>query len=117
MANGDDTRYPSKYYYLAKLDGIMDGSGDWALVNNAALLVSIKPHRNHAIRVGFTDNLLYVPGSGYKGNIAAGLLACRSATCAISPRASHSLSASVRSLTIGSAAASPSRQDWTSPTS
>lgn len=75
MANGDDTRYPSKYYYLAKLDGIMDGSGDWALVNNAALLVSIKPHRNHAIRVGFTDNLLYVPGSGYKGNIAAGLLA------------------------------------------
>ena len=72
VANGD---FASKFWYVAKLDGIMDGTGDWALINNAALLFSIKPHRNHAIRVGVTDNLLYIPGSAYIGNIAAGLLA------------------------------------------
>ncbi|HND11354.1 MAG TPA: hypothetical protein PLY80_13010 [Pseudomonadota bacterium] len=71
-ANGD---FASPFWYIAKLDGIMDGRGDWALVNNAALIVSIKPHKNHAIRIGATDNLLYIPGSGYKGNIAAGILA------------------------------------------
>ena len=72
VANGD---FASPFWYVAKLDGIMNGRGDWALVNNTALIVSIKPHKNHAIRVGVTDNLLYIPGSGYKGNIAAGILA------------------------------------------
>lgn len=74
VANGDNTRYPSKFFYAAKLDAVINGSGDWSLLNNAALLVSIKPHRNHAIRLGVTDSLVYVPGSGYKGNIVAGIL-------------------------------------------
>lgn len=75
VANGDNTRYPSKFFYAAKLDAVIDGSGDWSLLNNAALLVSIKPNKNHSIRLGVTDSLVYVPGSGYKGNIVAGIFA------------------------------------------
>ena len=56
-----------RFWYVARLDGIMHGRGDWALVNNVALLLSIKPHPNHAIRIGFTDSLLYIPGSDSPG--------------------------------------------------
>lgn len=63
-ANDGRTR---KFWYVARLDGIMHGRGDWALVNNVALLVSIKPHPNHAIRIGFTDSLLYIKGSDAYG--------------------------------------------------
>ncbi|HMU41595.1 MAG TPA: hypothetical protein PKE31_21485 [Pseudomonadota bacterium] len=70
-----NSHFTSPFWYVAKLDGIMNGQGDWALINNAALLVSIKASANHAIRFGVADQLLYIPGSGYKGNIAAGLLA------------------------------------------
>lgn len=72
VANGDR---PSPFWYVAKLDGIMNGSGDWALINNAALLLSIKASQNHAVRIGVSDSLLYIPQSGYTGNIAAGLVA------------------------------------------
>ena len=57
-----------------RLDRTLARLKTWMEANNAALLVSIKPHRNHAIRLGVTDSLVYVPGSGYKGNIVAGIL-------------------------------------------
>ena len=75
VSNGDDVRYPSKFFYAAKLDAVINGAGDWALLNNAALLVSIKPSKNHAIRLGVSDSLVYIAGNNYKGNIVAGLLA------------------------------------------
>lgn len=61
-------------FYAARRDVLLQGPGDWVLANTAALLLGIKATRNFTIRVGATDDLVYVPSQGYIGNIAAGLL-------------------------------------------
>lgn len=64
-----------KYYYNARRDSILRRDGDWVLINTAVLLASINLHPNHTLRIGATDDLVYVPHNGYIGNIAAGLIA------------------------------------------
>lgn len=61
-------------FYAARRDVVLQGPGDWVLANTAALLLGIKATPNFTIRVGATDDLVYVPSQGYVGNIAAGLL-------------------------------------------
>jgi hypothetical protein len=63
------------FFVSARRDVALRGPGDWVLANTAALVVGINPHPNVVLRVGFTDDLVYVPSHGYLGNIAAGLLA------------------------------------------
>lgn len=79
FANGFTAEYwrvaSDGYYFLARRDVMMLGSGDWVLANTAALLVSIKVHPNAALRIGATDDLVYTPNFGYTGNVAAGLVA------------------------------------------
>lgn len=61
-------------FYAARRDVLLEGPGDWVLANTAALLLGIKAHKNFTVRVGATDDLVYVPSQAYVGNIAAGLL-------------------------------------------
>jgi hypothetical protein len=78
FANGFSAEFwrinSNEYYYLARRDTIMNGNGDWVLANTAALLLSIRVHRNALLRIGATDDLVYTPNFGYLGNIAAGLV-------------------------------------------
>lgn len=78
FADGFSTEFwrinSNEYYYLARRDTIMHGNGDWVLANTAALLLSIRLHRNALLRLGATDDLVYTPNFGYMGNIAAGLV-------------------------------------------
>jgi hypothetical protein len=62
------------YYYAARRDAILKGSGDWALSNTTVLALAINVNANHTVRVGATNDLVYVPGSGYLGNVTAGLV-------------------------------------------
>jgi hypothetical protein len=63
------------YFVAARRDVALKGPGDWVIANTAALVLGINPHRNVSLRVGATDDLVYVPSYGYLGNIAAGLFA------------------------------------------
>jgi hypothetical protein len=64
-----------EYFVSARRDVALRGPGDLVLANTAALVFGINPHRNVVLRVGVTDDLVYVPSHGYLGNIAAGLFA------------------------------------------
>jgi hypothetical protein len=65
---------PQPGFYSARRDVILLGSGDGLVTNSAVVLVGLKPHPNLAIRIGATDDLVYVPSHGYLGNIAAALV-------------------------------------------
>jgi len=84
-------------FYVARRDVVVNGPGDFVLLNTAALLLGIKVHPNVTLRLGITDDLAYVPSQaetanyscasgtpdaatleyqpsrGYLGNVAAGL--------------------------------------------
>lgn len=62
-------------FYAARRDVVLKGPGDWLITNTAALLVGLNVHSNVVLRLGATDDLVYVPSLSYLGNIAAGLLA------------------------------------------
>jgi hypothetical protein len=86
-------------FYVARRDVVLNGPGDWLLMNTAALLLGINAHPNVTVRVGATDDLVFVPSqkenstyscsgnepdpatiqyqpsSGYIGNVAAGVVA------------------------------------------
>lgn len=64
-----------EFFVSARRDVALRGPGDLVLANTAALVFGINPHRNVVLRVGITDDLVYVPSHGYLGNIAAGLVA------------------------------------------
>lgn len=64
-----------EFFVSARRDVALRGPGDLVLANTAALVFGINPHRNVVLRVGVTDDLVYVPSHNYLGNIAAGLFA------------------------------------------
>lgn len=64
-----------EYVYAARRDVLLRASSDFVLGNTAALVAMIKPHANYVVRVGVMDDLVYVPRSGYLGNLVAGILA------------------------------------------
>lgn len=66
---------PGGGFFSARRDVILLGRGDWVVASTAALALGITVHRNAILRVGATNDLVYVPSHGYLGNIAAGILA------------------------------------------
>ncbi len=70
----DPARQGRTVFYVARRDLILSGPGDWALLNTAVLLAGVRLHSNVQLRLGITDDLVYVPSLHYLGNIVAGLV-------------------------------------------
>lgn len=61
------------FFYNSRRD-VVQARSDWVMVFTSVLLLQIELTQNLALRVGASDELTYVPASGYTGNLAAGLV-------------------------------------------
>lgn len=60
------------YYYNLRRDAIL-AQTDWAAKNSGAVLLEVPFSSNVSLRVGVTDEITFVPRSGFVNNVAAGI--------------------------------------------